>query len=75
MRLQLYHSNSFTATGLKSGKVHKLSLCGNYRDLEVKVKLHTLNCTHKYYILKFYPLQFKTWGFYALRYVLKTPII
>ena len=57
MRLQLYQSHSFTAIGLESEKVHKLGLCGHYRDFKVtlKLKLHTINVvkiniTHQNYI-------------------------
>ena len=39
MRFQLYQSHSMTAVGLKVAKVHKLGLCGHFRDLKVTLKL------------------------------------
>ena len=43
-------------------KIHKLGLCGHFRNLKatLKLKLQTSNFTDKDYIEKIYPLQFET---------------
>ena len=51
VRIQLYQSQSMTALGLKSGKVHKSGLYGHLRELKIKA------C--KDYIWKLYLIQFE----------------